>query len=97
MLVRGLGRSARFPLVVNEEELNLSVMSIFHHPCAMYEIWVSGVMFRHYWDRLLPYNDYRCQMISTIANGRSQLGYNCGGLALNLIPNALLFPRTGHS
>ena len=47
-------------------------MSIVHHSfCSLYEIWVTEISFCHYWDRLLSYHRYQCQMIASIANLQS--------------------------
>ncbi len=53
-------------------------MSIVHHSfCSLYEIWVTEISFRHYWDRLLPYQHYECQMLARIANFAVIMGHNC--------------------
>ncbi len=40
----------------------------------MYETWVTEIIFRRYWDSLLPYTHYQCQMITSNANRLTYLG-----------------------
>ena len=71
-------------------------MSIVHHSfSSLYEPWVTEISFRHYWDRLLTYHHYECQMIASIANFCSHWGLYLRRTVLNLRPNRLFIAEDG--